>query len=189
MVFRVYISISVVFSQVLFHFGLRYGQVYIDHYANSPRTAISGLTASKDANDIVPTDRGAYFINDISLVKPYPNEKFYFYSQAHFTFTIACWIMTTGSEEGRIYSRVKNGEEYFYISHTPATGVINFAMANSSYSYFNSSDEQTFKNCKIHLVEWNLLFLSINYLQVDLYINTGLRISATLETNYFEDSS
>ena len=188
MVFKVYIWISLAFCQVLFHFGLRYGQVYIDHYGNSSKTALSGLTALKDDYDIIPTDRGAYFISDNSTIKPYPNEKYNFYSRIEFKFTIACWIMSTGSEVGRIYTRVKNSKEYFIISYNPITSNINFSMTNISNTDSDITNDNKFKNCKIHLATWNLLFLSINNSQVKLCINTELGFSLTLTTNYFEDS-
>lgn len=117
MVFFLLVFFQLSESLVLYHFGLRFGQVFMNHYAENYRIALSGYYASVDDYDIIPTDRGAYFSKSCSLIKIYPHEKWSYYTSITSQYTMAAWLMVTQANTGLIYSRKLNADNNFFVAY------------------------------------------------------------------------
>ena len=140
MVFFLFTFLQLSESLVLYHFGLRFGQVFMNHYSENYRIALSGFYASIDDYDIIPTDRGAYFPKSCSLIKIYPNQKWNYYTPITSKFSMATWLMVTGSKAGLIYSRKLNVNNNFFIAHdTPYQRLLFRLIQNSVTTEYSSS--------------------------------------------------
>jgi hypothetical protein len=106
----------------------------MNHYSENSRIALSGYYSSVDIYDIIPTDRGAYFPTKNSLVKPYPNEIWNYYTYINLYFTMSTWIMPTGTTAGLIYSRSINSTDQFYIAHSVTYEYIFLTIIQSGIS-------------------------------------------------------
>ena len=103
-------------SQVYYHFGSSFGQIYRDRMYNSNKVAISGETSSIDSHDIIPTDRGAYIHNYDSGIRLYPNDASNEAILINGSFTLAFWFKPDSFYSGYIFTRY--GYDQYLVLYT-----------------------------------------------------------------------
>ena len=95
--------------------GVNFGQILLDYSGNNLH-AVSGSTTASESTDVFPTDRGCYIDGPKSQKLTLPANDI---STSSFslpsTFMIALWLLVDGRQDGLIYARYKDSNNYFYL--------------------------------------------------------------------------
>lgn len=122
-----------------------YGQVFHD-FSEQTLSAVNGDSSIDAINDILYTDRGAYFNGNSDKMKLPPNNNVTSSFTIPSTFSINIWLMSLASD-GLIFHRFGSANNYFYFSRNTdktlqlhvLTATINTIQV-SSYAIFLESN-------------------------------------------------
>ena len=96
-----------------YRFGYNFGQIFRD-FSNNGRHAVNGISHLTATDDIMETDRGAYFDGNQQTVQMPINS--YVPTDIRFTspFTVITWVLSQ-DKDGHIFTRFKSTSDYLTI--------------------------------------------------------------------------
>ncbi|OMJ80295.1 hypothetical protein SteCoe_19502 [Stentor coeruleus] len=166
-----------------YRFGYNFGQVFHD-YSLSNNDAVNGDSTSTTTNDIISTDRGAYFsgINGQRITLP-PNSQQSLGISLGSKFYICMWVCIEDSGNDYLTYRVKSdNSHYLFIYRQSLSDILKAEVKFSGCS----SGTLLAKAGAFPASVWVFIVLSIDELSAYVYINDVKEITFTFTSTYSE---
>lgn len=117
---------------VYYKFGSNFGQIFYD-YSGNGNHGQNGNSISNITNDIIPTDRGAYYVGVSNYIMLPPNDKVPTPISLESTFSILLWVKPLDNRNYYITYRIKDASNYFFILKVDIGNILRTRIARDSY--------------------------------------------------------